>query len=138
MGTEDVIARAWINLVHRLDGPLHFRFIVQPLMAIFFAIRAGLRDARINETPFLYALWRRERWRERLRQAWLDVGKVFLVALVIDAVYQVWIQRGIFLFELLVTATLLALVPYALVRGPAARVAHLLSKRRGLSLASKC
>jgi hypothetical protein len=40
------------NLLGRLDGPLHFRFIFQPLMAVFFAIRDGRRDAREGRSPF--------------------------------------------------------------------------------------
>jgi hypothetical protein len=120
---EEVFVRGWMNLLHRLDGPMHIRFIVQPAVAALLAIRAGVRDARAGEPPFLVALCRRERTRERLREAWSDVGRVFLVAVVLDAVYQTWIHRGIFLVELLVTATLLAIVPYGLVRGPARRIA---------------
>lgn len=121
---EEAIVRGWLDLIHRLDGPLHFRFIVQPTVAVLLGLRAGLRDARAGEPPFFEALRDRERRRERLRQAWSDIGKVFLVAVVLDAVYQVWVQHGIFLFELLLTATLLALVPYGLVRGPTHRIAR--------------
>jgi hypothetical protein len=42
---EEAIARGWDNLVGRLYGPMTFRLVVQPAVAIFFAIRAGLRDA---------------------------------------------------------------------------------------------
>jgi hypothetical protein len=128
---EEAIVRGWIHLLQRLDGPLHFRFIVQPTVAIVLGLRAGLRDARSGEAPFLAALWRGGHRREQLQEAWADVGKVFLVAVAIDVVYELWIQRGIYPLELIVTATLLALVPYALVRGPARRVAHLWLVRRG-------
>ena len=37
---EDIWQRLIGDLVGRLDGPLHFRFIVQPLMAVAFAIVA--------------------------------------------------------------------------------------------------
>ena len=56
---------------------------------------------------------RRELW----RQARKDVGKVFILALVLDAIYQVIVHSGIYALELLFTATILALVPYLLVRG---------------------
>jgi hypothetical protein len=121
---EEAIARGFMNLLGRLDGPMHIRFIVQPAVAVLLALRAGMRDERAGEPPFLAALRQRERRRERLRQAWSDIGQVFLVSVVLDAIYQVWIQHGIFLLELLVTATLLALVPYGLVRGPARRIGH--------------
>jgi hypothetical protein len=39
---------------------------------------------------------------ELLRQGSRDVGKVFVVAAVLDAVYQLIVQCGVFLLELLV------------------------------------
>lgn len=124
---EEAILRGWSNLLHRLDGPMHFRFIIQPVVAALLGARAGLRDARVGEPPLLVALVRREhraRRRERLRHAWSDIGKVFIVAATLDATYQVWVHQGIFLLELLLTATLLALVPYGLVRGATCRLAR--------------
>jgi hypothetical protein len=121
---EDAIIRGWTNLVHRLDGPLHARFVVQPAVATFLAVRAGVRDARAGNPPFFAALRTLEQRRAWLRRTWSDVGRLVLMALLLDVVYQVWIQRGIYALELLLTATLLALVPYGLVAGPAARVAR--------------
>ena len=48
---------------------------------------------------------------------------MFVVAVVLDAVYQLIVQRGMFLLELLVVAIVLAIVPYVLVRGPVSRLA---------------
>jgi hypothetical protein len=127
---EEVFARVWTNLIGRLDGPMHLRFIVQPVVAAVLALRAGMRDARCNDEPFLRVLWKRpERRRECLRGAWRDVGKVFLVAVGLDAVYQLIVHRGVFVLELLLTAALLALVPYAIVRGPVARLGRRLTGR---------
>ena len=42
----ETIARGWENLLGRLGGPMSFRLLMQPAMAIFFAVRAGIRDAR--------------------------------------------------------------------------------------------
>ncbi|HXW73717.1 MAG TPA: hypothetical protein VEK10_02780 [Steroidobacteraceae bacterium] len=36
--------------IGRFDGPLHFRFIAQPLMAILLAMRDGWRDARAGRS----------------------------------------------------------------------------------------
>jgi hypothetical protein len=121
---EDAVIRGWTNFVHRLDGPLHARFIVQPAVATLLAARAGVRDARAGNPPFFAALCTPEHRRAWLRRAWSDVGKVFLMAVLLDVAYQVWIQRGIYALELLLTATLLALVPYGLVAGPAACIAR--------------
>ena len=47
----------------------------------------------------------------------------FLVSAILDAIYQLITHRFIFPLELLFTATLLALVPYLVLRGPVNRVA---------------
>jgi hypothetical protein len=39
------------NLIGRSEGPMTFRLILQPAMAVFLAIRAGLRDAREGKPP---------------------------------------------------------------------------------------
>ena len=117
---EEALARGWDNLVGRWGGPMSFRFLIQPAVAIFFAIRAGLEDARQGEPPLLGYLLRRERW----RQIWKHVGKVFIVALILDSIYQVSVHAGIYALELLITATLLAVVPYLVVRGLVTRVAR--------------
>lgn len=137
---EDAVIRGWLNLGHRLDGPLHVRFFVQPAVATLLAVRAGVRDARAGNPPFFVALRTPEKRRAWLRRAWSDVRRVFLMAVLLDVVYQVWVQRGIYALELLLTATLLALVPYGLVVGPVAHIARALlaakdrRARRGSSL----
>lgn len=115
---EETLARGWENLVGRWGGPMWLRLLMQPGVAIFFAVRAGLRDARLGKPSILCDLLSDPITRqERLRQVWKDVGIVFIVALVLDSVYQVIVQGGIFTLELLITATVLALVPYVLSRG---------------------
>ena len=119
------IARGWENLIGRLGGPMSFRFLMQPAVAIFFAIRAGIKDARENKPTFLgCALSNPRSWSPRMRQSWKDVGTVFIVALVLDAIYQVVVHSGIFALELLITATVLALVPYMVLRDLVSRVAR--------------
>jgi len=104
---------------------MSFRFLIQPVVAILFAIRAGMKDARQDKPPFLWAVLSNPGSRqERLRQVWKDVGTVFVVALILDSIYQVIVHAGIFTLELLITATLLALVPYLVLRGPVTRIAR--------------
>ncbi len=52
------------------------------------------------------------------------MGTVFIVALILDSIYQVVVHSGIFTLELLITATVLALVPYMVLRDLVARVAR--------------
>ena len=49
----------------------------------------------------------------------------FLLAIMLDCVYQLMTLQFIYPLELLFIATLLALVPYALLRGPFNRLARL-------------
>ena len=105
------------NFVGRLDGPLHFRFIFQPFMAIFFAIRDGRRDASEGKLP--YRLFTEPGQRgEVLLSGWKSAGKVFVIALILDAVYQSRVLARFYPGEALLVALVLAVVPYSLVRGP--------------------
>jgi hypothetical protein len=72
-----------------------FRVIIQPAVAVLFAIRAGLHDAREGQPPFLWTVFSNPgRRHELLRQARIDVGNVFIVALVLDSIYQVMVHSG--------------------------------------------
>jgi hypothetical protein len=128
---DEIFARLWQNLYARLTGPMNLRLIIQPAVATILAIRAGLRDAHQNRGPFLWAvLWNPAHRRELLQQGWKDVGKVFLIAAILDLVYQLIVHRGVHILELLITAVTLAIVPYVLVRGPISRISKLVFAAR--------
>jgi hypothetical protein len=123
---EEALSRGWENFVSRFSGPMNFRFLVQPAVALLFAIRAGRKDAQKGEPPFLWAVFSTPgSWRYRLQQVWNDVWKVFVVALVLDSIYQIIMHASIFALELLFTATFLAIVPYLIARGLVNRIARL-------------
>ena len=46
------------------------------------------------------------------------------LAVVLDAIYQIVTHKWIYPLELLLTATLLAILPYVLIRGPVTRIAR--------------
>ena len=86
---EESFTRVWENLIGRVRGPLAFRLILQPIMAAIFAIRAGLKDAKEGRPPYFWALFTHPAERgQLLRDGWKSVGRVFIFAIVIDAVYQ--------------------------------------------------
>lgn len=117
------VTRALENLVGRVHGPMSFRLIMQPLMAIVFAIRDGRKDAREGRVPYFWALFTSpEHRRELLREGWKSVGKIFIIALVLDAVYQFITVRWFYPGEALVVATALAIIPYLVLRGPVNRL----------------
>ena len=119
----------WQELVTRSSGPMAFRFILQPAMAVFYAIRDGKRDAKQGRPAYFWALFTDEaRRRELIRSGWQSIGKVFVIAMIVDIIYQIFVIRELRLVESIVVAVLLALVPYILLRGPVNRV---LRRRQG-------
>jgi hypothetical protein len=117
------------NFVHRLDGPMHFRFIVQPLMACIFATIDGLKDAKANNPAYFWdMLSRPERRRELLHDGWKHFGKIFILAIVLDVVYQLKVHKTVYPGEVLLTALVLAILPYLFVRGPVNRIARAFRK----------
>lgn len=122
---EEILTRVWGNLIGRVHGPLTFRLILQPAVAVFLAIRAGIKDARGDSPIYFWALFTHPAQRRQLlRDGWKSVGRVFILAIVIDAVYQFIVFRWFYPGEALVVAFVLAIVPYLLVRGPVNRIAR--------------
>lgn len=120
---RDMILRALTNMAARVGGPMTFRIILQPLMASLFAIRDGLKDARENRPPYLWTLITDPSQRGYLlRQGWKAVGRVFILAIVMDVIYQLIVVGWIYPFELITIAILLAVVPYLVLRGPVNRL----------------
>jgi hypothetical protein len=102
---------------------MNFRLIVQPTVAVALAIRAGLKDAREGRPAFFWTVLSDPGYRpELLRQGWKDLGKVLILAMILDAIYQLIVHRGVYLLELVITAIGLAILPYLLVRGPINRI----------------
>jgi hypothetical protein len=120
---EEMLTRFLENLVGRLHGPMLFRLILQPLTAIIFAIRDGSKDGREGRALYFWSLFTERGHRlALLRQGWKSVGKVFVVAVLIDAVYQFITVRWFYPGESVAVAFLLAIVPYLMLRGLANRV----------------
>ncbi len=122
---EDVFSRLTEDLVGRVTGPMKFRLLLQPLMATIFAVKAGLKDARDSRPAYFWALFTEPALRrDLLKEGWQAVGKVFLIAIVIDAVYQYIVFRWFYPLEAIIVAFVLAVVPYLLIRGPVNRIAR--------------
>ena len=121
---EDWWVRFFENMAIRIDGPMKFRLLLQPLMASIFAIMAGLKDAKAGKPPFFWALLNNPAPRtDMLKDGWKGIGKVFILALVLDVVFQVIALKTVYPMEAILVAFLLAIVPYLILRGPANRLA---------------
>lgn len=120
---EDMLARFFENLTDRVSGPMKFRLVIQPLMAVIFAVKDGMKDAREGRVPYFWAMFTDTEHRsELMRSGWKSVGKIFVIALIIDAVYQLMVLRWFYPGEALVTACILAIIPYTLLRGTVNRL----------------
>lgn len=119
----DVFGRIVENIVGRVGGPMTLRLVLQPLIAILYAVRAGLKDGRAGAPAYFWAMFAsREHRRVLLREGWKDVGKIFVIAVGIDVIYQVIVQRWVYPGEVLLVAAILAFVPYVLLRGLVTRL----------------
>ena len=129
---EEVLARIWENLGGRVGGPMSLRLLLQPAIATLLAIRGGLADAKAGKPPYLWSvLTNADKRPALLRQGWKSLAKVFTMAVVLDLVYQLIVERWIYPVESLIVAFVLACVPYLLVRGPVNRIASAMRRKRG-------
>lgn len=120
---EDVWSRVWEDLIGRGSGPLSFRLVMQPIMAATFGILDGLKDARKGRPPYFWSLFTNPAQRRALlRNGWKSIAKVFILAVVLDAIYQAIVFRRFYPVEALIVADVLAIVPYLLLRGPVNRL----------------
>ena len=113
------------DLIARVSGPMKFRLVLQPVMASIFAIRSGLNDARTGKPPYFWALATDPGHREdMMKDGWKSVGKVFILAIVLDVVYQIIVRHFVYPGETIIVAFVLAIVPYLILRGLITRVAR--------------
>jgi len=126
-----MLQRVLENLIGRIHGPFAFRFVLQPLVAIVVGLRAGVKDARAGRPAYGYSLFfHRGHRREILREGFRDIVRIFIVAILMDVIYQVVVLRWIYPGEALIVASVLAFVPYVLIRGPMGRLAHRWYRKR--------
>jgi hypothetical protein len=122
---DNMWVRLGTQLLARVSGPMKFRLVLQPCMAAFFAIRAGLADARAGKSPYFWGLLTDQGQRtEMLEDGWKSIGRVFILALVLDAVYQIIVLHFVYPGEMVIVAFVLAIVPYLILRGLVTRLAR--------------
>lgn len=123
----EYLHRFWSDLIARSDGPMTFRFFLQPIMALLMAFRDGMKDARIGREPY----WVRMRHADRTarlaawRQGVSAVGRILLLGVAMDVIYQFKVFGGFrYPLETFVIAVVLAFIPYLFLRGPVTRLAR--------------
>jgi hypothetical protein len=112
------------NLIDRIAGPMNFRFILQPVMASIFAVIAGLKDAKVGKPPYLWSLITVRAQRvDRIKDGWKSLGRVIVVALVLDIAYQIIVLRFVYPGEAIIIASVVVIAPYLIVRELVTRLA---------------
>ena len=118
------------NLFSRLDGPLHFRFFMQPAMAMIFAVIDGIKDAKMGRPAYLWTMVKDpNQRRELMKIGWKRIAKIFILAVILDVIYQIKVYHWFYPGETLTVAILLAIIPYLLVRGPVNRLYQLFKNK---------
>src|SRR5215510_13164367 len=98
---KDMIVRGFLNIIDRFGGPMTFRMILQPLMASILAVRGGLKDAREGKTPYFWDLVTGQAPRLKiLQEGWRAISRVFILAIVMDVIYQLTVLHWIYPGEL--------------------------------------
>jgi hypothetical protein len=132
---HDIWVRFVGNFAQRIDGPLNFRFVMQPIMAVIFASIAGFRDGKLGKAPYFWSLFTDPlHRRELLKNGWKSVGKLFVFAIVLDVIFQIKELHTVYPGEALIVALLLAIIPYLIVRGLVTRLLRKGSKDRVLKV----
>jgi hypothetical protein len=128
----DMLNRGAQQLLGRARGPLHLRFLMMPAVVTVIAIRAGLKDASEDQPTFLWALLTKGAERPRLlRSALKHIGRILIVALVLDTIYQLIVFKTFYPAQAVIVAVTCAVVPYVLFRGLAARLGRSLRRKSG-------
>jgi hypothetical protein len=113
----EMLRSRYEHLVGRTGGPLNFRLFIMPLVVTFFAVRAAMRDARTGRSLYFRTLLLKADERPRLIRSGLkDVGKIIVVAIVLDTTYQLLVLKAFYLGELLLVVMASAILPYFVVR----------------------
>jgi hypothetical protein len=126
--TAESLGRLWTDILDRPGGPMTFRFILQPTMAVIAALRDGVGDARLGRRPYLWALMHGvsdPKGRSgRLWEGVISTSRILILGVVMDIIYQWKVLDTFYPGQAAVIAVLLAFVPYVLLRGPFHRLAR--------------
>ena len=116
---EELFRRIFEDMLGRVHGEMTFRLFLQPIMAGVPAVLDGIKDAKAGKPLYFFALFGDPKHRqELLAGGWRSVGRTFILGLVMDTVYQVWQLKAFYPGEAILTASILAIIPYLLLRGP--------------------
>jgi len=122
-GVVDESGRIPDNQLQAPDGSGRFRFVLQPAVAIFFGIRAGISDARAGRAPYILGvLFDSQHRRALLKEAFSQLAVLIATSIQLDAISQFLILHEVFPGAALVVGPVLIALPYSLARAVTNRI----------------
>jgi hypothetical protein len=118
------------ELPQRFTGPGRFRFLLQPVVAIFLGIRGGLADAKTGNPPYLFSLvFHAGRRRELLRSGAAAISTLLAMGIIMDIVFQLILYHSVHPGPALVVGPIFICGPYALSRALTTSLAQRMGER---------
>ena len=119
------------NIAARLTGPMNFRFILQPLVAIFvLGIKDGRMDAKAGMPPFILDLILHPKDRKRnLKSAFKRLLVPVIFGAILDGIAQYLIFKHVRPAAAVLVGAMVMGIPYALSRGITNRIVSARLKR---------
>lgn len=125
------VVRFYTDLTGRAEGPMTFRFVLQPTMALLMAIRDGFKDARAGRAPYFWTIVNDPSHRHSsLREGAKATGRIVLLGLVMEIIYQYRVFGTFHVLEAAIFILLLCFLPYLVMRGPINRLMRWWISRR--------
>lgn len=122
------------DLAARIAGPMSFRFIIQPLVAVILGIRDGRLDAKAGTPPFIYnVIFKKENYRDQESNALHSLLTPVIVGIVLDAIAQYLIFKHIRPLPAILVGTFIMGVPYSLSRGISNRIFSGIMRKKEVS-----
>lgn len=123
----EILQRFWTDMIARTEGPMTFRFYLQPTMALIAALIDGIKDAKTGRTPYFRRVVHTDMVGKKaaFKEALKATTRILVLGAAMDIIYQFKVYGAFkYLMETVVIVIVLAFLPYALLRGPIDRIAR--------------
>lgn len=121
---HDIWMRISGNLADRISGPMQLRVVLRPVMASIFVVLSGLKGAKAKKPPYFWRILTHPDQRgDMLKNGGKSIGKVFILALILDIAYQIIELHYIYTDEALIVGLALAVGPSLILCGAVNRLA---------------
>ncbi len=126
---DELVQRTVEGVVDRVTGPMSFRFLFQPFVAILLGIRDGRLDAKANAHPYISTvLFEPGNRAKAVGKTLQTLTTPMLVGTGLDAIAQYLIFHRVLVVPAILVGVCVMALPYSFARGISNRV---ISGRRG-------